>query len=99
MGHTEADTIEAIYDEIKRLSATIARRDAAMYKLVEGLVNALDGTDESDGWICVADKMPDEGETVIGYDMRLGVRFAMNAEGDFEDVTHWMALPEPPRMN
>ncbi len=47
-------------------------------------------------WISVNDRMPDECETVIGWEPRTGARLVQNAFDDMEDVTHWMSLPEGP---
>ncbi|HHU4235873.1 TPA: DUF551 domain-containing protein [Escherichia coli] len=66
-----------------------------------------------DGWISCSERMPDEGETVLGccgvngrysgiYTMRASVINRKNSSIDtcgikHERVTHWMPLPEPPQ--
>lgn len=65
------------------------------------------------GWISCSERMPDEGETVLGccgvngrysgiYTMRASVINRKNSSIDtcgikHERVTHWMPLPEPPQ--
>ncbi len=47
-------------------------------------------------WISVNDRMPEEYETVIGWEPRTGVRLVQNVFDDMEDVTHWIPLPGAP---
>ncbi len=47
-------------------------------------------------WISVNDRMPEDYETVIGWEPRTGVRLVQNVFDDMEDVTHWMPLPNAP---
>ena len=60
-------------------------------------------------WIPVGDRLPEEGDRVIGYD-RLYGRIGEAERGyspgqlvfidsDDCDITHWMAFPEPPVQN
>lgn len=55
-------------------------------------------------WISVKDEMPEFNEDILVYykcgDYGVSFRtedwFCANDDKDFNDVTHWMKLPEPP---
>ena len=53
-------------------------------------------------WISVEDRLPELYKYVITYDMSLGVSIdSVLSNGEFvlgRRVTHWMPLPEPPKM-
>ena len=59
-------------------------------------------------WIPVEERMPEEGKNVLIFvkcmnnlwhtevDWRIGGCWFNNAETDWNKITHWMPLPEPP---
>lgn len=55
-------------------------------------------------WISVKDRLPNIAQPVLAYSgEELGIGFAYLYSdgkwyGDCGDVTHWMPLPEPPKM-
>jgi hypothetical protein len=50
-------------------------------------------------WISVEDRLPEEGDVVLTFSKNGGraVRKFDNGQfGYYDDITHWMPLPDPP---
>ena len=71
------------------------------YVSVENAANILiDNGVTVQEWIPVKDRLPDVGKFVLIYNEINGVRLDYHdgATFGYYDVTHWMPLPEPPKV-
>lgn len=64
-------------------------------------------------WISVKDRLPEDGQEILIYvtvpgNMPIQVATCIDGDGELwldsgysfgDDVTHWMELPEPPKVN
>ena len=48
------------------------------------------------GWIAVTEKLPEEGETFLGWHKDGFVIMTVNMFDEMDEVTHWMPLPQGP---
>ena len=89
-------------DLIERLEGWGPTSQFTSHEAIDGLLGDLLAYLKSDGWISVEDELPEwEGRIVIGYfpsppwGMKTQKSVTMR-DDDWQYVTHWQPLPEPP---